>query len=278
MLDWENLRYFAALAHARTLSGAARALGVEHATVSRRVAALEAQMGEKLVDRRGRRLLLTQEGERIAAMIDRMGNAALAIEREMANSNRGLAGEVRISAPPALAGSMLVEPLIRLRRRHPEVRVTVVGETRFASLDRREADIAVRLTRPEEGDLTVTKIGEVGFGFYASAAYVAETPEHAWTFISYDETMAASPQTLLLMEAAGMRSVGLRATTLEFQLRAAKAGGGVAILPDFAVKGEAGLVRVLDDGPVLVREMWLVVHSDIRNVPIIRAVMEALKE
>ncbi|WP_454850392.1 LysR family transcriptional regulator [Rhizobium binxianense] len=277
MFDWENLRHFAALARAGTLLGASRSLGVEHATVARRVAGLEAQMGVKLVDRRGRRILLTAEGERVAGMAERMGEEALAIERIRLAAGASLAGDVRISAPPAFATALLAEPLVSLRQKHPDINVVIVGETRYASLDRREADIAVRMTRPQEGDLTVAKLCEVTFGFYATPGYLASVPEQAWSFIAYDETLVTSPQYQRLLTVANGRRVAIRASTLEFQVAAARAGGGVAILPNFLLRGVDNLVEAIADPTPLTREVWLVVHTDIRNVPIIRAVMDALK-
>ncbi|WP_086994390.1 LysR family transcriptional regulator [Rhizobium sullae] len=277
MFDWENLRYFAALAQTGTLLGAARLLGVEHATVARRVARLEAQMGVKLIDRRGRRVSLTADGERVAVMAERMGEEARAIERVSLAAGGGLAGDVTVSAPPTLAAALLAGPLVELRRNYPDIGITIVGETRYASLDRREADIAVRMTKPEQGDFTVTKLGDVAFGFYASPAYLASVPEEAWSFIAYDETMSSSPQSMRLLDVANGRKLSIRATTLEFQLSAAKAGGGVALLPNFLLAGANDLVEVIRETKPLTREVWLVVHSDIRNVPIIRAVMETLK-
>lgn len=277
MFDWEDLRHFAALARMKTLTAAARSMHVEHATVARRVANLERDMGAKLIDRRGKRILLTSEGQRIAAMAERMEEEAATIERATLSAAPRLAGEVRISAPPALASTMLAEPLVRLRQKHRDINVIVVGEKRYVSLNRREADIAVRLNRPEEGDFSLSHIGVIAFRFYAAPAYLADTPEEAWSFISYDDGMAESPQHRLLLEVANGRAIGLRASTLEFQLAAARAGGGIAILPDFLVAGQPGLVEVPVGREPLIRGIWLVVHSDIRNVPIIRAVIQALK-
>lgn len=278
MFDWENLRYFSALAQTGSLLGAARLLDVEHATVARRVASLEAQMDVKLVDRRGRRISLTAEGQRVAAMAERMGEEARAIERVSLAAGGRLAGDVKVSAPPTFAAALLAGPLVELRRNHPDIGITIVGETRYASLDRREADIAVRMTKPEQGDFTIAKLGDVAFGFYAAPTYLASVPEEDWNFIAYDETMSSSPQSTRLLEVANGRKLSIKATTLEFQLSAARAGGGVALLPNFLLVGVDGLVKAVRESKPLTREVWLVVHSDIRNVPIIRAVMEALKK
>ncbi|WP_245582376.1 LysR family transcriptional regulator [Neorhizobium lilium] len=276
MIDWENLRYFAALAGKGTFLGAARSLGVEHATVSRRVALLEEQLQLRLVDRRGRRIELTPDGARIAAMASRMEEQVLAIGRAALPQDR-LTGTVRISAPPALSSSLLPGPISELRRHHPDIEVTVVGEKRYASLDKREADIAVRLSRPDQGDLTMARIGSVTFNFYASPSYLAEVPEAEWSFISYGADMENSPQHLRLIQTAAGRRIGLKASTLELQRAAAQAGGGVAMLPDFFVNPSYGLVTALDDKEPIRRDIWLVVHSDIRSVPTIRTVMDAIR-
>jgi len=275
MTDWEDLRHFAALAQAGSLSGAARLIGVEHATVARRVARLEAQTGRKLVDRRGRRFRLTVEGEKIARIARAMEETAAAVERAGAGwRSSPLVADVTISAPPAYAAARLARPLAELRRRHPGLRARVIGETRHASLDRREADIAVRLSRPTTGDLTCVRIGESRFRLYASAAYLEATPPEAWEFVAYDETLDAAPQQARLLALLKGRAIGLRASTLDMQLAFLMADGGVGMLPDFVADGRDGLVAADPDEPPLTREVWLVVHTDMKDAPAIRAVMD----
>src|SRR5262249_38816065 len=118
-MNWDDLRHFAALATAGSLSAAARVLGVEHATVARRIATLEEVLGLALVDRRGRRWTLTVEGERIAAIAERMENNALAIRRAADGARSELIGMVTISAPSALAAEYLTAPLVALHAQHP---------------------------------------------------------------------------------------------------------------------------------------------------------------
>src|ERR1700719_2548523 len=123
MSDWENLRHFVVLAREGTLSGAARRLGVDHATVARRVAALEAETGLKLVDRRARSYQLTDDGRRIAATAMPMEEAAFAVGRAVQAAKPGLRGEVSISSPPSLANALIAPQLFRLRHRHPGIRI-----------------------------------------------------------------------------------------------------------------------------------------------------------
>ncbi len=275
-IDWDDLRHFLALAQAGTFLGAARQIGVEHATISRRIAALEKDLGRKLVDRRGRRIVLTDDGEQIARHAALVAQQMAVIEQLGRASATEMRGHVRISAPPALSSVLLAKPIAAIRREHPGIEITLVGEKRLASLNRREADIAVRMSRPEDGDYAITKVGEMAFHLYASKAYLETVPEAQWTFIGYDEGMNASPQQLRLFELAAGRPIAIRSSVLEFQAAAARLGGGVVLLPDFAVSDADDLQRIEDENP-LRREVWLVVHAEIKDVPAIRVLMEALK-
>ena len=278
MLNWENLRYLGALAKGGSLSAAARLLDVEHATVARRISALETELGVRAVDRRGRKLLLTAEGERLATIAERMEREVMAAERLAVSSRHGIVGTVTLSAPPAYAAATLVAPLTRLQGEHPELTIEVIGEVRKASLERREADIAVRLDRPRDGSLSIVRLGTMTFNLYASPSYVAATDTANWTFIGYgDELMRDSPQSRHLQILKEGRPVRFLANTAEMQLSAARAGAGVAILPDFLAEADTGLVVISADIAPLKRDIWLVVHTDVRTAPAVRAVVDALK-
>jgi DNA-binding transcriptional LysR family regulator len=275
-LDWDDLRHFEALARMGTFLGAAKVLGVEHATVSRRVASLEAMLGRKLVDRRDRRLSLTAEGEHVAHYAREMAMQTAAIEQMGRSSRTELQGHVRVSAPPALSAALLAKPIVNVQRTHPGIRITLLGEKRLASLNKREADIAVRLSRPDAGDYAVIKMATIRFHLYASETYLATVAPADWTFIAYDDDMNAAPQQVLLREMAAERPISLKSSDLAFQIVAARLGAGVIMLPDFAAAPHADLRRIPDQA-ALEREIWLVVHADIKDMPAVRAVLEALK-
>ena len=276
MIDWDDLRHLAALARYGTLSAAARQLGVDHATISRRLQTLEAALGVRLVDRRGRTLLLTPEGERIAGVAGRMETEALAAERIALARRCGISGTVTISAPPALAVARLAEPLIRLQSRCPGLVLHLLGENREASLERREADIAIRLSRPRGNELVIVRLGIMTFHFYASPEYLAATPPESWTFIAYDDRLSMAPQTRRLTAFAGERPIRFFANSSELQQVAARAQAGIAILPDFLAAGDDRLVVVGNSEAPLKREVWSAVHSDLRTSPAVRAVIECL--
>lgn len=276
-MDWDDLRHFCALASAGSLSAASRQLGVEHATVARRIASLEQALGIPLVDRRGRRWTLTPDGARIAAMAERMAIEARAVRRAADGARSDLSGSVTISAPPVLATEVLTAPLVDLQVRHPQLTIRIIGEARAASLDRAEADIAIRLKRPEDGALTITKLGEMRFRLYASPAYLAATPEPDWHFIGYDGPMDSAPQQVALAAVAGARPFSFQASTVEIQQAAARAGAGIAALPDFMGQRDPGLVPVVPDVPLITREIWFVVHSDMIRAAPVQAVLRRLR-
>jgi DNA-binding transcriptional LysR family regulator len=278
MLDWEDLRHLVVLARTGTLSAAARELGVDHATVARRVAALEAATALKLLDRRSRAVTLTGDGRRVADTAAPMEEAAFAVSRTVQAAKPGIGGEVAISAPPSLANTIIAPQLLRLRQRHPGIRIKLIGEKRSASLNRREADLALRLTRPDEPGLLARKIGGFGFSLYGTPAYLKETPPHAFAFIAYDSFMDDAPQQKWLKAIAGGNEIVLRTNDLENQAAAARTGVGLAVLPHFMGDPDPLLQRCEVALKPVSRDVWLLVHRDLRHVPAIRAVMEFLAE
>lgn len=276
MNDWEDLRHFAALARDKSLSAAARRLGVDHATVARRVAALEESLRLKLVDRRPRAYVLTADGERIAALAARMEDEAYAVERAAGASQAGLAGEVTISAPPGIANTLIAPRLGALLHRHPGLTVRLIGEKRAASLSRREADVAVRLSRPAENSLVARKVGSMPFGLYASPEYLAQRAPAQYAFIAYDESMNDAPQQLWIMAIAGARPIIARINDLDGHRAAARGGVGVAALPEHMGERDTQLRRIEVKGKPATREVWLAVHRDMRRAPPVRAALDFL--
>jgi DNA-binding transcriptional LysR family regulator len=278
MFDWEDLRHFVAFSEEQSLAKAARQLKVDHATVARRIASLEHSLELKLVDRRPRRYLLTEAGERIADRGRRMQAESYAVERMSIAGQMVVSGEVVISAPPSMASSVIAPNLGKLRLQHPAVQIRLVADTRNVSLIRREADIAVRLSRPEEADLIARKIGVVQFSLYASATYLAAHGHDDFEFIGYDESMDGSAQQTWLAAQANGRTIVLRSNSLDVQVAAARAGVGVAGLPYFLGDWDEELCRIEAIDPQLTREVSLSIHSDLRHAPAIRSVMQFLAD
>lgn len=270
---WEDLRYFAAFASPRSLSAAAASLGVDHVTVGRRIRALETALGVKLLDRRARVPTLSPEGARVAELVGDVTDAADRVFRATRRLRPAIAGDVSISAPPALTNVLLAPRLAELRAKHPALRVVLLGEKRFASLAKGEADVAVRLVRPTQAALLVRKIGTIAFRLYASRTYASSRTPSSYEIVSThgDESL---PQHVWIKKVAPSWPIVVKTNDLESQLAAARGGAGVAVLPDFMAAPHEDLTCVLPRLRPLTRDVWLTVHAEVRASPVVRAAMD----
>lgn len=274
MLNWDDMRHFMAMAEAGSLSGAARRLQVEHATVARRIAALEQRIGARLIIRRGRRYGLTPAGEQVAAHARRMEEEALAVERVGLGADADRVTEITMTAPPTMASELIVPRLPAFKTQYPELRLRIVGASQNLSLTRREADVALRLSRPDIASLIARKAGTLAYGLYASSHYRTATAEADYQFITLEDDLATAPQQLWLDGLRGPRPVSFRSSDLTLQCAAARAHMGVAALPVFL--GEAQGLSRLDPEKGLRRDVWLGFHRDLRGSPAISAVSRFL--
>lgn len=276
-MNWDDLRLFIDLARSGTLTETARRLGVDHSTVGRRVRQLEESLGLKLFDRLARGYTLTAEGEGLLERAEAVETAVWSIHRLAQGQDPAHNGTVVVSAPPAFSSHFLTPRLSGFHTAHPGILLELMGETHAAHLHRREADIALRLSPPDEDGLVARRVGQMGFGLYASPDYTAVTPSPAdWRFLGYGAALDHVPQQRWLHHQAGGRPLVFRANDLTILAAATRAGMGVAALPHFIAAGDPGLcpLPTVDAAPV--RGLWLVVHDDIRRSPRVRAVMNTL--
>lgn len=276
-MNWNDLRYFTAFCTHGSLLAAARALRTEHATVARRIDALEQSLGLKLIDRRGRKLLLTLDGERVAELSRQMERQADRIGRMASGARQQISGTVSLSVPPALGAATIAPAIASLSRQHPALSIHLLAETRQAMLQRREADIAIRLKRPDQGDLIITKLMDIAFRPYCSAA-AQNKADDEMQLIGSEGDMRESPQQEALARLFPDAPYAFRSSDVSIQMALAQAGGGIAMLPDFLQPEKNGLTTLLPDHPPLMREAWLVVHSDLRNAAPVRAVIDHLRQ
>lgn len=276
-MDWDDLRFFAELARTGSLSAAARTLRVDHSTVARRIASLEGALGIRLFDRLPRGYELTPEGEHVREQVERLEEDVFALQRVAQGRGSGLSGTVRVSAPPAFASLFLSPRLGLLRQRHPDILLELTGTNISISLTRREADIALRLTRPEGSSLVTRKVATAGYGLFASRAYASGRDVETMDLLGYEESLEHVPQQQWLRRFAPGRPFVLCTSDLVALSSAVKAGLGAAVLPFFITGGDASFVCVERES-VPSRDIWLVVHEDIRHSPRVRAVMDVLIE
>jgi DNA-binding transcriptional LysR family regulator len=277
-LDWQDVRYFVALARHGTLYATARALRVNHATVARRVVSLETVVGRPLFERRADGYPLTPEGKAVLDEASAMEEAALSVLRRL-DAGTQLSGLVRLTAGRMLAEGFLIDRLREFRERYPAINVEFIGEARVVSLARREADIALRFGSPEDSELAARRVARLPFGLYASPAYrdrldAGEPP----AFIGFDEESDIVAEAAWLTREFGEKRFAFRANTQAAQAAAARAGYGVALLPRYLAANDPGLAQVSIGEKLPNRDVWLLLRRDLTRVPRIRAMADYLVE
>lgn len=280
-LDWEDLRYFLALTRHRSLSATARGLRVTHATVSRRVTSLEALLGRPLFERRADGYALTPHGQALLDEADAMEQAALAVLRRF-DTGSELNGLVRLTAARTLADSFLVDHLGELHGRYPGLELELISDARVASLARREADIALRLGASKDSDLVARRLGTIAFGLYASPAYCEKAAcgklheVIGYDVIGYDRDSDFIFGALWLTHQFPDGRFTFRSNSPMSQAAAARAGYGIALLPQFLAANDAGLVPVQFEESLPNCDIWLLFHRDLGKAPLVRAVADYL--
>lgn len=286
MDDWNDHRLALAIARAGTLAGAAKALGVDHSTVFRRLAALEARLGLALFERApGGAYTPTEAGARAAAAAERMEDEALGLARDLAGLDRRLSGRLRVTCSETLAFRLLTPWVARFRLAYPGVVVSLTVDSRVLDLGRREADVAIRVARPREGELWGRKLADVAWTAYGARDLLAAAPPLAGPadlarhkLIGWEEGAAPGVNAAAWLEAAApAEAVVYRTGSLVNQFVAARAGIGLALLPCYLGDPEPGLARALPEPvPELAREMWVVTHADLRRTARVRAFFDAV--
>ncbi len=278
MIDWDDFRNFLAIARHGTLSAAARSLKVRQSTIGRRLSAFEARLGVLLLQKTPRGFVLTPAGDVAFAEAEKMEAAAMAADRAITGRDVRLEGEIRLTTVETLAAELLTPILARFADKYPGITVKLITGTETLSLASREADLSVRLARPSGGDFVIRKLGDVGFGLYASASYLAEhsanTPDGArHRVIQMAGESAAFPEMVALTRRFPDGDIALRSDSRYVQLAACKADMGIACLAHY-LTANTGLVCLADCEAD--REVWLVQHRDTHHMPRLKVLSAAL--
>ena len=275
-MDWEDLRFFLSVATTGSLTGAARALNVNQATVSRRLAALEAQLNVRLVDRLTRESRLTAIGQQILQDVLDIEAKAFAIERKCSSSKAAVRSKVTITAPPILARHFLTPNLVTLTTMSPMVQISILSEPHFASLSRMEAELELRLSTHIENTEIVKKVGLMQFSLYAKNDYPYALDEERWEFVGYTERQGDFAHKRWLYEIIGSKRVACEVTDLSHQYEAACTGIGVAGLPCFIGDRDDRLIKLENNLPMLNLDIWIAMHPDRRNDTVVRKTADAI--
>jgi len=248
-------------------------LKIGQTTVARRLAALEAALGVRLFERAEGRLHPTKAGELALARAAEVEQEIEGLARGIAGSDREPAGLVRLTAVPILANRLLVPALPALNARHPRIRLELIAEPRNLSLTRREADLALRLSRPESGaGLLTRRLGDLDYAVYGPRGKAGD--RLAW--ITYEEGLGHLPQARWIARQAGAALAPLAVSDAEALVHAIRAGLGKSLLPCLIADRERGLKRLGE--AVLQRELWLLAHREQRHHGRVAAVIAWIEE
>ncbi len=284
LMDWDHLRYFLELARTRTLSAAARRLGVEHTTVARRIRTLEQAVGTPLFTRSGGEYAVSEAGRRLLPQAEIMESACLAIEPAAPQRGGALSGTVRIGSTEGFGTVVLASALAGFAQDHPQLVIDLLAVPKTVNLSRREADIVVSLERPARGSVIAVRLCDYVLRLYGSPAYLAAHPPIAsrddlqpHTFIGYVDDLLFTKELRTLHELCRPERFALRSTSILAQHVATAAGNGLAVLPAFMADTDPRLVQVLPGEARFVRTFWMSMPAEIKTLARMQAVWGFLR-
>jgi len=282
-IDWGRIRSFLTVARLGSLSAAARELGVSQPTLTREIQALEAATRLNLFQRTTQGLNLTEAGQALVEAATQMSEAADRFARQASGLSVELQGTVRVSANEIVGFYLLPTALAAFRAQHPGVQIEIVISNRASSLSKREADIALRMFRPQQPDLVVRRLADLPLGFFAQREYLERhgTPRNIDDFkthgvIGFDEDMDFLDGAARLGYSFTREDFPLRTDHMLAQINLLRAGAGVGATHLGLARRFPELVRILEDIPLPALEFWCVCHRDVQHNSRIRALMQHL--
>lgn len=281
-MDWDNLRIFLAIARAGQILAAAKSLQLNHATVARRLDALEDGLGVKLFERRTTGAVLTPAGESLLTRVERMESELLQADAALPASNAALTGIVRVGAPDGFGTFHLAAELARLANQHQGLTIQLVPLPRTFSLSRREADIVITIERPKLGKAIIKKLTDYSLSVYAAKSYLERTGMirersdlEGRLFITYVEDIAYSRALDYTADLGKLMKRHYECGSVVAQMEAVRAGEGIGILHDYAAALYPDLVRIMPDMRYS-RTYWLMSHPDSHDTRRVAAVYAAI--
>lgn len=280
--NWDDLRFFLALARHGRLASAGEALGVNHTTVFRRLAALEERLGTRLFDRGADGHHLTAAGEEMRVVAEEIEDRVFGLDRQVLGRDQELRGVIRVTT--ADSTHAIARAFRGFLREHPGVTLEVVVDNRVLSLHRREADVALRAGgRPTEPDVVARQIGAISWAVYAGAGYLADNPRprrardlDRCELVTGDASFAHVPAQQWLAAHAPHGRVRYRASNMFDQVRAIAAGIGVGVAPCPLADEEPALTRLFTPAGIDAEPLWLIYHGDLRQTARVRAFIDYL--
>jgi DNA-binding transcriptional LysR family regulator len=270
-IDWNDLRYILCLSRTGRFVGAARKLGVNQTTVARRIARVERVLGVRLFERNAGVLTPTDSGQMVISRAEHIELDVDAVKDTVTNADSVAVGKVRITAVPLVLKHMLIPALPALLRSHQRLQIELDADPRNLSVTNREADIALRMTRPDSDYRAVARrVGIFEYAVYAASA------RGSLPWITYDAGSSHLPHARWMAKAAASDAelgLSIIVNDSELALNAVRAGLGRALLPCRIADNVPKLFRLSGAKPILSREMWLIVHPDLKHLARVRVVI-----
>lgn len=283
-MNWDDIRIFLAVARAGQILGASRRLGINHATVSRRITSLEEDMKIRLFHRTTTGTELTPAGEHFLLIAERMEMDLISARADLSGEEEEISGPVRIGAPDGFGVAFLASRLNGLIERHPLLDIQLVPVPRSFSLSRREADLAITVDRPTEGRLVAAKLVDYSLRLYAGEKYaeahgLPQSVEDlkAHQLIGYVGDLLASPSLDYAVDIMPDWSSRFSISSALGQVEAVRANGGIGILHHFIARQHEALVEVSAIKPIR-RSYWLVYHDSLRSMRRVQVVAAYIHE
>jgi DNA-binding transcriptional LysR family regulator len=284
-LSWDDLRIFLAVARLGNLSKAGRALGIDHATVGRRIAALEHALATPVFERDRQGFRLNAQGREMLVHVEAAEASILALGDTLAEDDPSAAGLVRVATMEGIATLYLSEQFAELKRRHPGITIELVTSAADVRVSQREADLFLGFFEPRGANIQMEQIAQFPLYLYASPGYLAEHGVPAslealreQRFVGYVSDLIRLDAVRWLDEVIADPPVSFYSTSMLSQMFAAAAGAGIVMLPAFARAERFGLVQVLPGKLDVRRNVWLSSHQYLRRVPRIRRVAAFVAE
>ncbi len=284
-MNWEDGKLLLAVARQGQMLGAAKRLGLNQATLSRRIAALEAELGTQLVIRHAHGCTLTADGTALVTRLERVESEMLLARADLQQTGTQVSGVVRIGAPDGFGVKFLAPRLALLAEQQKGLTLQLVPVPRSFSLSEREADIAVMVGRPETGRLVARKLTDYTLGLYAAPDYLARfgTPETldelatGHRLVGHVDDLIYAPGLNYSREFLRHWQSAIEISSAIGQTEAVRGGAGIGVLHDYLALGDTGLVRVLPQ-TFISRAYWVAMHESLRNVERVRVVARFLAE
>ena len=281
--DWDDVRFFLAVAKTGSFSAAATQLNTKQTTVGRRIQALERRLGAKLFDRHRHGMEVTPAARGVLMQAESMMSNAASIERHLAGLDREMSGIVRVAATEGIAAGWLVPRLTELRRSHPDIVVQVISGDQILDLATRQADLAIRFVRPSSNQLVAAKVGQFATSIFAAPDYVEQfgmpqNLQEARDHHIVDHTVLHNLAVMRPWSEVVEQSpnVVLRTNSSYSAIEAVRVGYGISVFPDYAMKSSKIIPAPIDLN--IMRDIWLVSHEETNKGARIRTVIDYIRE